>query len=79
MEVDHGEVRGPDHLRELGDAELVGVPAGRERDAGGLDPLRALLGHALLVDLLALDPVREAPQLRRPLAQRPDDSLADRR
>ena len=38
----------------------------------------ALLGHALLVDLLALDPVREASQLRRPLTQRADDSLADR-
>ncbi len=78
VEVDHGEVRRPGDLRELGHAELVGVPAGRERDARRLDPLGTLLGHALLVDLLALDPVREAAQLRRPLAQRPHDPLADR-
>ena len=77
MEVDHGEVRRPDDLRELGHAELVGMPAGRERDARRLDPLGALLGNALLVDLLALDPVGEAPELRRPLAQRADDPLAD--
>ena len=78
VEVDHGEVRGPGDLRELGDAELVGMAARRERDARRLDPLGALLGHALLVDLLALDPVREAAELRRPLAQRADDALADR-
>ena len=78
MEVDDGEVRGPGDLGDLGDAELVGMPAGGERHAGGLDPLRALLGHALLVDLLALDPVREAAQLRRPLVERADDPLADR-
>ena len=78
MEVDHGEVRGPGDLRELGHAELVGVTAGRERDARRLDPLGALLGHPLLVDLLALDPVGKAPQLGRPLAQRAHDALADR-
>ena len=78
MEVDHREVRRPDDLRELGHAELVGVSAGGEGDARGLDPLGPLLGHALLVDLLALDPVREAAQLGRPLAQRPHDPVADR-
>ena len=31
VEVDDGEVRRPDHLRELGDAELVGVTARRGR------------------------------------------------
>ena len=78
MEVDHREVRPPDDLRDLGHAELVGVPSGGERDARDLDPLGPLLGHALLVDLLARDPVREAPELRRPLAQRADDPVADR-
>ena len=38
----------------------------------------ALLGHALLVDRLAVDAVREAAELRRPLVQRPDDALSDR-
>ena len=33
VEVDHREVRGPDDLRDLGDAQLVRVTAGRERDA----------------------------------------------
>ena len=61
----------------LGHAQLVGVTARRERDARGLDPLGPLLGHALLVDRLALDPVREAAELRRPLAQRADDPVAD--
>ena len=78
VEVDHGQVRRPRNLGELGHAELVGMPSGRERDARRLDPLGPLLGHALLVDLLALDPVREAAQLGRPLAQRPHDALADR-
>ena len=44
----------------------------------GLDPLRPLLGHALLVDHLALDAVREPPQLRRPLVERAHDPVADR-
>ena len=78
VEVDHGEVRRPDDLRELRHAELVGVSAGGKGDARSLDPLGALLGHALLVDLLAFDPVREAAQLGRPLAQRPHDPVPDR-
>ena len=78
MEVDDGEVRRPGDLRDLGHAELVGVPPGRERDARRLDPLGPLLGHALLVDHLALDAVREAAQLRRPLVERAHDPLADR-
>ena len=67
VEVDDGEVRRPRDLRDLGHAQLVGVSPRRERDARHLDPVRPLLGHALLVDLLALDAVREAAQLRRPL------------
>ena len=78
MEVDDREVRRPGDLRDLGDAELVGVPAGREGDARRLDPLGPLLGHALLVDHLALDAVRKPAQLRRPLVERAHDSLADR-
>ena len=48
-----------------------------KRHAGDLDPLGPFLGHALLVDRLALDAVREAAELGRPLVQRTDDSLAD--
>ena len=39
--------------------------------------LGPLLGHALLVDLLARDPVREAAELGRSLAERADDAVAD--
>jgi hypothetical protein len=42
-----------------------------------LDPVGALLGHALLVDLLALDAVREAPELGRAVAQCADDAVPD--
>ncbi len=78
VEVDDGEVRRPDHLRELGDAELVRVPPGREGHPGGLDPFGPLLGNALLVDRLAGDAVGEAAKLRRALVQRAHDPLADR-
>ncbi len=78
VEVDDREVGGPGDLRDLGHAELVRVAAGRERDTRGLDPLRPLLGHTLLVDHLALDAVREAAQLRRALVERAHDPVADR-
>ena len=77
MEVDHGEVRPPDDLRELRHAELARVSARRERDERYLDPLGALLGNALLVDLLALDPFGEAAELCRSLVERTDDPVAD--
>ena len=78
MEVDDGQVRRPRDLGDLGHAELVGVPAGRKRDCRDLDPVGPLRRHPLLVDHLALDPVREAAQLRRPLVERAHDPFADR-
>ena len=78
VEVDDGEVRRPDHLCELGHAELVRMSSRRERDARRLDPLGSLLGHALLVDRLPGDAVGEAAQLRRALVQRADDALRHR-
>jgi hypothetical protein len=77
VEVDHREVRPPHDLRQLGHAELVGMPARRKRDPRDLDPVGPFLRHPLLIDLLALDPVREAAELRRPLAERADDPVAD--
>jgi hypothetical protein len=76
VEVDDGEVRRPRHLCELGHAELVRVPPGGEAHTRDLDPVRPLLGHSLLVDLLALDAVGEAAQLRRPLVERAHDPIA---
>src|ERR671933_2975068 len=58
VEVERREVRRPRDLRELGDAELVCVPARREADPRGLDPVGPLLRHALLVDRLPLGAVR---------------------
>ena len=77
VEVDRAQVRGPGHVRDLGHAELVGVAAGREGDARDLDPVGPLLGHALLVDRLALRAAGMALQLRGPLVERAHDPLAD--
>ena len=68
----------PRRRRQLGHAELVGVPPGREGDPGGLDPVGPLLGHALLVDRLALGAVRMALELGGPLVQRAHDTFAHR-
>ena len=78
MEVEGAKVRCPGHVRQLGHAELVRVPSGRERHPGGLDPLGPLLGHALLIDRLSFGAVRMALQLCRTLVQRPHDAVADR-
>ena len=78
MEVDRGEVRRPRDLRKLCHAELVGGAPGGKRDGGGLDPVGPMLGHALLVDRLALGPVRMPLQLRRALVEHADDPLSDR-
>src|SRR5581483_3565145 len=77
-ELERREVRCPGDVRGLGDAQLVGVPAGRERHARRLDPLRPLLGHALLPDDLAADALGLPLQLARPLVQRAHDAVADR-
>ena len=61
MEVQGRQVRCPRDLRYLGHAELVGMPARGERDARGPHPLRPLLRHPLLVDLLTLDAVGVTP------------------
>ena len=78
MEVDDREVRGPHDLRELGHAELVRMPPGRECDACRLDPLGMMLGNALLVDDLAPHSVRKPAELRRPLVERTHDPFANR-
>src|SRR5690606_31503459 len=75
VELDRRHLDRPDHLGQLGHAQLVGVPAvAGEAQPDGLDPGRCAPGHALLVDLLALDPGGEAVQHAGPLAQRGDDA-----
>src|SRR5207302_6929668 len=66
-ELERREVRRPRDVRDLGDAQLVRVPPGREGHARGLDPLRPLLGDPLLPDHLAADALGLALQLARPL------------
>ena len=76
-ELERREVRRPDDVRDLGDAELVGVPARRERDARGLDPVGPALRHALLPDHLAADALRLPLQLAGALVERAHDAVAD--
>ena len=78
VELDRRHLHRPDHLGQLGDAQLVGVQAvAREVDAHGLQPRRGAVRHPLLVDLLAADAGREAVQHARPLAQGVDDARPD--
>ena len=78
MELDRGHLHGPDHAAELGHAELIRRPSkAGEVDLHGLHPVRGALRQPLLVHLVAVDPLREPVQHARPLAQAPDDPVAD--
>ncbi len=78
MELDRRHLHRPDHARELGDAQLVGVAAVTgEGQPDGLHPVGGAGRDALLVHLVAVDPAREAMQHARPLPQRADDPVAD--
>jgi hypothetical protein len=67
----HGaHLGGPHHRRRVGHLQRVRGTAGRERHPAGLQIVRMLLGHPLLVDLLAVDPVGESLQMRGAVAQR---------
>jgi hypothetical protein len=78
MELHRRHLHGPDHVGELGDAQLVGVQSiAREVDAHGLEPRRRAGRDALLVHLLAADAGGEAVQHARPLPQRVDDPGPD--
>jgi hypothetical protein len=73
--VDHPEVRAPDEVRRVVGHELARVAARRERDRGGLQPLRRAVRDALLEERLARDPVDPALHHGRPLAQVAHDRL----
>ena len=78
VELDGAHLHGPDDVREVGGAELVGVqPVAGEVQPHRLEPRRRAAGDALLVDLGAVDAVGEAVQHRRPLAQGVEDPVAD--
>ena len=79
MELHRGHLHRPQHAGQLGDAQLVGVPAvAREAHPHRLQPRRRAAGHPLLVHLLAGHPGGKPMQHARPLAQRPDDPLPHR-
>ena len=62
MELEAGEVGHPGQRRGIARHHLLGQASGREGERHHLDPLRARLRRALLVEELALDSVRVAHQ-----------------
>ena len=54
----------------MGHQQGVRGPAGREGNPAGLEVVGVFIRHPLLVDLLAVDAVREALQMGRPVTQR---------
>ena len=78
VQLDGRHLHRPDHVGQLGHAQLVGVQAvAGERHPHGLQPRRGTVRDALLVHLLAAHAGREAVHHARPLAQRVDDAGAD--
>ena len=73
--VDVAERDRPQQVRGVDRHELLRLAAGRELQHRRLEPLRALRGHALLVDRLRLDPAREALEHRRALAHLVEDRV----
>jgi hypothetical protein len=78
VELDGAHLDRPDDVGEPRHTQLVGMqaPPG-EVEPDGLDPGWGPSGEALLVDLLAVDAVREAMQHAGSLPQRVDDAGAD--
>ena len=91
VEGERAHVGAPDRDRDLGRADLVGLPAAGEGDLDGLEVVGGALGHALLVErvgVAVLGPGRElhaladtggpALQRGRPVAQGPHQAVARR-
>lgn len=74
VEGERAEVGGPDDGGHLRGADLVGRAATGEGDAGRGDPFGEVLRGTLLVEELALDPVHEALEGGRPVAQGAGDA-----
>ncbi len=77
MELHGRHLHRPDNAGQVRDTQLVGVAAGREVDTDGVDPIRRSAGKALLMDLLVVDPAREAMEHAWSFAQGADDPIAD--
>ena len=90
VERDRPHLRRPADDGHLGRADLVGVAAGGELDARGLDVVRGALGDALLEERVAaallarrdddpgVDALRPALERRRPPRERAHDAVLDR-
>ena len=67
IEIEAAEVDGPQEVRHVDGAELVGPPSARELHGDGLEPLRSLLRHPLLEEEVARRTLDVALQDRRAL------------
>jgi hypothetical protein len=77
VELDVGKVGEPDQGRQVFDHAIVDLAVALAGHRSGSDPLGAVAGAALLVEVLALDPVGIALQGQRPAAQVGQQDLAD--
>src|SRR5215211_9062208 len=79
MELHRRHLHGPDDVRDVIDAKLVGVSIeAREVHAYGLDPRRRAMWQPLLMNLFAVDTIGEAVQHARSVIERIDDAIRDR-
>jgi hypothetical protein len=78
VEVDAAEVDDPGEAgRVRDDREVSRAPAAREQDVHCLEPFRMLLRHTLLVEEEAVDAVRVAEHLHRPLAHVREEAVGE--
>ena len=78
VQLDAAEVDDPGEARRVVDDDLLGGAARRERQRHGAQPVRPLLGRALLVERLALGAVDEALEHDRPIADAGERARRDR-
>ena len=69
MQRDRAHLRRPHDRRGVGHLQRVGGSSRRECHPAGLQIVGMMLRHPLLIDLFAVDAVREALQVGRPVAQ----------
>jgi hypothetical protein len=77
MQLEAAQVRHPRQRRRIARDDLLGGAAGREAERDDLDPLRARVRGTLLVEELAVDPVRVTDEDIRPAARPPQRALRD--
>ncbi len=76
VQRDGSHLCGPDDVGGTRHAQRLGAAPRREGHVAGLDPVGRTFRQPFLVDLVALDPVREALQVGGPVAQGRQDGTA---